>query len=154
VRGARGRRVPPDEEDEDDENYHAVKEEAMEDVPPGARYLPPEYQALVAGSYDEEALLLQALEVSKVDKDKVFPGYSEAIKLTGLVANHLASLPPPAPLLPHARPFADYEGQKVPTPSGVSRRQRHHDHPQGVVINRPPQPQQEVFVDLVFDDDE
>jgi hypothetical protein len=48
----------PDEEDEDDENYHVVKEEAMEDVPPGAGYLPPEYQALMAGGYDEGAFLM------------------------------------------------------------------------------------------------
>jgi hypothetical protein len=136
VGGARGRRVPPDEEDEDDENYHVVKEEAMEDVPPGAGDLPQEYQALVAGGYDEEALLQQALEASKADKDVVCPGYSEAIKLTGMVATHL----PPPPLPPHTRPFADYEGR--------------HDHPRGVVINSPPQPEHEVFVDLVSDDDE
>jgi hypothetical protein len=142
--------LPPDEEDE---NYHVVNEEAMEDVPLGAGYLPLEYHALVAGGYEEEALLLQALEASKADEDEVCPGYSEAIKLTGLVANHLASLPPPPPLPPHARPFADYEGQEV-SPPGVSRRQHRHDHPQGVVINPPPQPQQEVFVDLVSDDDE
>jgi hypothetical protein len=72
--GARGRRVPPDEEDEDDENYHVVKEEAMEDVPPGAGYMPPEYQALVAGGYDDDALFLQALEASKADEDMVCLG--------------------------------------------------------------------------------
>jgi hypothetical protein len=54
----RCRRVPPPP-DEEDENYHVVKEEAdmaMEDTAPplGARDLPPEYQALVAGGYDEE----------------------------------------------------------------------------------------------------
>jgi hypothetical protein len=140
VGGARDRRVPPDEEDEDDENYHVVKEVAMEDVPPSAGYLPLEYQALVTGGYDEEALLLRALEASKADENTICPGYSEAIKLTGLVANHLASLPPPPPLPQHARPFADYEGQEVPPPPGVSRRQRRYDHPQGVVINLPPQP--------------
>jgi hypothetical protein len=37
---------------------------------------------------------------------------------------------------------------------GISHRQCRHDHPQGVVINLPPQPQQEVIVDLVSDDDE
>jgi hypothetical protein len=119
----------PDEEDEDDENYHVVKEEAMEDVPPGVEYVPPEYQALVADGYDEETILLQAMEASKADEDEVCPGYNEAIKLTGLVANHLASLPPPSPHPPHARPFADYEGQEVPPPPGVSRRQRRRDHP-------------------------
>jgi hypothetical protein len=30
----------PDEEDENDENYHVVTEAAMKDVPPGARDLP------------------------------------------------------------------------------------------------------------------
>jgi hypothetical protein len=34
------------------------------------------------------------------------------------------------------------------------RRQHRHDHAQGVVINPSPQPQQEVFVDLVSDNDE
>jgi hypothetical protein len=48
---------------------------------------------------------------------------------------------------------ADYEGQEVPPP-GVSRRQRRHDHPQGVVINPPSQPQQEVILDLISDNDE
>jgi hypothetical protein len=38
----------------------------------------------VAGGYDEEALIQQALEASKMDEDKVCPGYSEAIKLTGI----------------------------------------------------------------------
>jgi hypothetical protein len=95
----------------------------MEDVPLSAGDLPPEYQALVAGGYDEEALFQQALEASKVDEDEVCPGYSEAIKPTGLVATHLASWPPPPPLPPHARPFADYEGQEVPLPPRVSRRQ-------------------------------
>jgi hypothetical protein len=69
VGGLRCRRVPPpDEEDEDDEDYHVVKEEAdvaMEDaalprggdVPLGAGDLPTEYQALMAGVYDEKALL-------------------------------------------------------------------------------------------------
>jgi hypothetical protein len=125
----------------------------MQDVPPGAGDLPPEYQALLAGGYDEEALFQQALEASKADEDEVCPGYSEAIKLTGLVANHMAALPPP-PLPPHARPIADYEGQEVPLPPRVSRRQRRHDHLQGVVINPPPQPQQEVLVDLVSHHDE
>jgi hypothetical protein len=65
VGGLRGRRVTPDEYNED---YHVVKEEAdvaMEDVAPpsggdlplGARDQPPVNQALVAGGYDEEALL-------------------------------------------------------------------------------------------------
>jgi hypothetical protein len=79
---------PPDEEDKDYENYHVIKEEAMQDVPPGAGDLPEEYQALVAGGYDEESLLQQALEASKADEDEVCPGYNEVIKLTGLVATH------------------------------------------------------------------
>jgi hypothetical protein len=53
------------------------------DVPPCAGDLPPEYQALVAGGYDEEALLQQVLEASKADEDKAYPGYSNAISLTG-----------------------------------------------------------------------
>jgi hypothetical protein len=34
---------PLHEEDKDDESYHVVKEEAMEDVPSDTGYLPPEY---------------------------------------------------------------------------------------------------------------
>jgi hypothetical protein len=135
----RCRRVPPDEDDED---YHVVKEEddvAMEDAapPPSVGDLPPEYQAVVAGGYDEEALLQLVLEASKASEDARLEGYINA--LTGMVAEHLASLPPPPPLPPHARPVADYEGQEVPPPD-VSCRQRRHDHPQGVFINPPPQP--------------
>jgi hypothetical protein len=90
VGSALRRRVPPDE---DDENYHVFMEAAMQDVPPGSGDLPPGYQALVAGGYDEESLFQQVLEASKADEDEVCPGYSEAIKLTGLVTNHVASLP-------------------------------------------------------------
>jgi hypothetical protein len=62
VGGARGRRVAPNKEDEDDEDYHIVKEEAdvaMEEAapPPGIGDVPPEYQAVVAVGYDKEALL-------------------------------------------------------------------------------------------------
>jgi hypothetical protein len=94
------------------------------------------------------------LEASKADEDKIFLGYIDAIALTGMVAEHLASLPPPPPLLPHARPVADYEGQEMPPSPDILRRRR--DHPHGVVINPPlqPQPQPEVFVDLVSNDDE
>jgi hypothetical protein len=62
------RGFPPDEEDEDDEDYPIVKEEADEamedaappcggDVPLGTVDLPSEYQAVVAACYDGEALL-------------------------------------------------------------------------------------------------
>jgi hypothetical protein len=94
------------------------------------------------------------LEASKADEDKIFPGYNDAIAPTGMVAEHLASLPPPPPLPPHARLVAYYEGQEVPPPLGVQRRRRRHDHPHGVVINPPPQPQLKVIVDLVSDDEE
>jgi hypothetical protein len=69
-----------------------------------------------------------------------------------MVAEHLVSLPPPPQLSPHVRPVVDYEGQEVPPPPGVPRRRC--DHPHGVVINLLPQPQPEVFVDLISDDDE
>jgi hypothetical protein len=48
--------------------------------------------------------------------------------------------------------MVNYEGQEVPPPPGVPRRRR--DHPHGVVINPALQPQPEVFVDLVSDDNE
>jgi hypothetical protein len=87
----------------------------------------PEYQAVVAAGYNEEALLQQVLEACKDDEDARFEVYNDAIALTGMVAQHMVSLPPPPPLPPHTRQVADYEGQEVPPPPGVSRRQRHHD---------------------------
>jgi hypothetical protein len=94
------------------------------------------------------------LKASKADEDKAFPGYSDAITLTGMVAEHLASLPPPPPLPQHAPLLAAYEEQEVPPPPGVPRRQRLHDHPYRVVINPPPHPQPEVIIDLVSNDEE
>jgi hypothetical protein len=130
--------LPPDEadeEEEDDDHFDIVKEEAgqaMEAaVPLGIGDLPPEYQAVVAVGYDEEALLQQVLEASKVDEDKIIPGYSDIIALMGMVAEHLVLLPPPPPLPPHAPLLAAYEGQEVPPLLGVQRHQRRHDHPHG-----------------------
>jgi hypothetical protein len=100
--------VYPDKEDDD---YHIVKEEAdkaIEDAaPPGAEDLPPEYQAI------EDVLLQQVLEASKADEDKAFSDYDDAIALTGMVVEHMASLPPPPPpsLPPHVPLLATYEGQ-------------------------------------------
>jgi hypothetical protein len=67
------------------------------------------------------------LEVSKADEDARYEGYSNAIALMGMVAECMASLPPPPPLPPHARPVVDYEGQEVPPP-GILRHQHRHDH--------------------------
>jgi hypothetical protein len=150
---------PSNEEDEENEDYHVVRKEAavaMEDATPplGAGDLPPEYQAVIAGGYDEKALLRQVLEASKADEDAHYEGYSDAIAVTGMVARRMASLPPPPSLPPHARPVADYVGQEVPPPPGVSCRRHCQDHPQGVVINPPPKPQQEVVINLVSNDDE
>jgi hypothetical protein len=91
------------------------------------------------------------MEASKADEDKAYPGYSDAIALTGMVVEYLVSLPPPPPLPPHAPLLAAYKGQEVPPPPRVPRRR--HDHPHGVVINPLPQPQLEVIADLVSDDD-
>jgi hypothetical protein len=106
---------------------------AMEDtaLPAGVGDLSPEYQAVVVGGYDEEALLQLVLEASKADEDARFPGIQEALTPTGMVAQHMASLPPPLPLPPYAPLLAVYEGQKVPPLFSVSRRQRRRDHPQG-----------------------
>jgi hypothetical protein len=150
----RGAPLPLDEEGDD--NYDVVKEEAneaMEDTAPsGTGELSPEYKAVLATSYDEEALQQQVLEASKADDDRAFPGLEEALELTGMVAGHLASLSRPPPLPVHAPPRAAYAGQEDPPPSGSLPRRRRHDHPHGVVIN-PPQPQSEVMVDLVSDDE-
>jgi hypothetical protein len=106
------------------------------DVSPGVGDLPPEYQALMAGGYDEEALLQLVLEASKADEDEAYPGYSDVVALTGMMAEDLASLPPPPPLPPHAPLLAAYKGQEVPPPPDVLRQRR--DHPHGVVTNLPP----------------
>jgi hypothetical protein len=118
---------------------------------PGARDLSPEYQTVIAGGYDEEALMQQVLEAPKADENKFFPSYIDAIALTSMVAEHLTSLPPPPPLPSHAWPVADYKGQEVPPSPGVPRR---HGHPYRVFINPQPQPQSEVIVDLVYNDEQ
>jgi hypothetical protein len=122
------------------------------DLPPGTGDLPLEYQAVVIVGYDKDALLQQVLEASKADEDKAFPGYADAIALTGMVVEHLASLPPPPPLPPHTPLLGTYQGQEVPPPPGVPCRRRRHDHLYGVVINPLLQPQPEVIVDLVSDE--
>jgi hypothetical protein len=94
----------------------------------------------VAGGYDVEALLQWVLEASKADDNARFPDLQEALTFTGMVAQNMASLPPPPPLPPHAPLLAAYEGQEVPPLPSVPRCQRRHDHPQRVVINPPPQP--------------
>jgi hypothetical protein len=53
---------------------------------------------------DEDALLLQVLEASKANKDTRFPELQEALTLTRMVAEHLASLACPPPLPVHAPP--------------------------------------------------
>jgi hypothetical protein len=147
-----------DEEEDHDDDYGVIKEEADEAMadatPPGAGNLPPQYQAVLADGYDEQALLQQVLEASKADEDHTLLDLQEALALTGMVAEHLASLPPPPPLPPHAPLLTAYEGQEVPPLPGVPRCRRQHDHPHRVAINPPQQPQPEVVVDLVFDDEE
>jgi hypothetical protein len=76
----------------------------------------------VAGGYEEEALLQQVLEASKAKEDEAYPGYNDAVALTGMVTEYLASLPPLPLLPPHVQLAADYEGQEVPPPPGVPRR--------------------------------
>jgi hypothetical protein len=64
------------------------------------------------GSYDEEALLQQVLETSKADEDERFPDLQEALTLIGMVAQHLALLPPPRPLPPHRRSWRRTRGRR------------------------------------------
>jgi hypothetical protein len=133
---------PPDEEDDDYDVVKKEADEAIEDAaPPNAGNLPPEYQPVLAAGYDEDALLQQVLEASKANEYRTFPDLQEALALAGMVAKHLASLPPPPPLPPHTRHVADYKGKEVPPPPGVPRRW----------INSQPQP--EVIVNLVSDDE-
>jgi hypothetical protein len=124
------------------DDYDIIKEEADQAmagaIPSGVGDLPPDYRACVAAGYDEDALLQRDLEASKADEDERFPDLQEALTLTRMVAHHLASLPPPPPLPPHAPLLAAYEGQEVLPLPVVLCRQRRHDHPHGVVINPPP----------------
>jgi hypothetical protein len=92
----------------------------MEDATsPGAGDLPTKYQAALAAGYDEDALLQQVLEASKAYEDHAFPDLQEALALTGMVAEYLASLPPPPQVPPHAPLLVVYEGQEVPPSPGV-----------------------------------
>jgi hypothetical protein len=50
------------------------------------------------------------LEVSKADEDKAFPDLHYAMELRRMVAEHMASLPPPPPLPAYASPQAAYLG--------------------------------------------
>jgi hypothetical protein len=110
----------------------------------------------MAAGYNEKALQQQALEACKVDKDSASPDFHYAMELTGMVEEHMASLPPPPPLPTHAPPQLAYNGQEVPPqlayngqevspPPSVLRRRR-HDHPHGVVID-PPAAQEVIVLD-------
>jgi hypothetical protein len=119
---------------EDDIVFKQENKEAMDDATPSdARDLPLEYQAVLAARYDEKALLQQVLEASKADKDVAFLDLQEAIALTRMVAEHMASRPRPSPLRVHAPPQAAYDWQEVPPPP----RRCRQDHPHRVVINPP-----------------
>jgi hypothetical protein len=68
-----------------------------------------------------------------------------------MVAEHLASLPPPPPLVPHVSILAAYEGREVPPPPDIVMT-THTKWSQNLPPQ--PQPQPEVVVDLVFDHEE
>jgi hypothetical protein len=126
-------------------------DEAMEDTaPPGTDDLSPEYQAVLTTGYNEDALLQQVLEASKADEDRAFPTSRRPLRSQ----EWWRSTWPLCHLHHNYRRTrrSAYEGQEEPPPPGVLRRRCRHDHPHGVVINPPPQP--EVIVDLVSNDEE
>jgi hypothetical protein len=95
----------PNDEDDHYDIINQETDEAMEDAaPPGSADLPSEYLAVLAIRYDEEALLQQVLEASKADEEALFPNLQEGLAFTGMVAEHLASLPPPHLVLAHVPP--------------------------------------------------
>jgi hypothetical protein len=62
------------------------------------------------------------LEASKSNEDAAFLDVQEAINLTGMVEEHMASLP--LRLAVHASPQAAYWGKEVPPPLGAPPRLR------------------------------
>jgi hypothetical protein len=93
--------------DEDDDDEEDVK---MEDVPPAAVKL----EDVVPNNYDEDAATAAAMAASLADEDTKWPGYEDVVQLSIMVTTHVASLPPPRPLLPHAPPHKVWDGQEVP----------------------------------------
>jgi hypothetical protein len=78
----------------------------------GAGHLPLAYRAVLASGNDDEALLQKVLEESKADEDAVFPILHYAMDLKGLVAEHIASRPPPACCLCMQRPRRRTTGKR------------------------------------------
>jgi hypothetical protein len=114
-----------DEEDEDDE---------MEDVPPPVIV---KLEAAVHDDYDEEVATAAALAASMADEESKWPGLEDAIQLLAMVAEHVASLPPPPPLPPQYMPQPP---QYAPPPEVTAWAQQ---------LWTPP-----LFVVLVSDDEE
>jgi hypothetical protein len=72
-----------DEEGVEDEGQHGV---VIKQEDEGNGDLLPEYEAVLAAGYDEEAFLEQALAASATKEDKQFPDLAEVVKLTRMVA--------------------------------------------------------------------
>jgi hypothetical protein len=86
----------PDSEDE--VGYDDEEGNDMEDVPPATVKM----EALVPDDYDEEAATAAALSASKADEDLKW--LQDVVEPSAVVAEHVASLPPPPPLPLHASP--------------------------------------------------
>jgi hypothetical protein len=96
-----------DEEDDDDDNDN--------DTPPAVK------KAFLPQDYDEDAAFARSLEESKAKEDAKWSweaGLDDGIRISTLMVEHHASLPPPqaVPRMPHAPPQATWQGQMVPRP--------------------------------------
>ncbi|KAK1602713.1 hypothetical protein QYE76_027025 [Lolium multiflorum] len=75
-------------------------------------------ETFVLNDYDEEAAIAAAMEQSRTEEEAKWSwtGLDEVLQLPAMVADHIASLPPPLLLPPHAPPQAEWDGQTVPPP--------------------------------------
>jgi hypothetical protein len=92
--------------------YEEDNNQDMDDETPPATV---KLEALAPDDYDEDADTNAAMEVSKAEEEAKWSshGLDEAVQLSAMVADHVASLPPP-PLASHVLPPSQYVPPEVP----------------------------------------
>jgi hypothetical protein len=157
----------PDSEDDvfykDGEDADEEGDNEMEGAPSATVKL----KAVLLDNYDKDVATTGAMAASLVDEEAKWswPGLEDIVQLPQMVAEHVAFLPPPLSLPPHAPPQAAWDGQDVPPPPPPTPRQfapplqyalppPHDAEPAKVPVWshqlwKPP-----PFIDLVLDDEE